>query len=312
MLSILNKLIYSFIWIVIAVSYSQICHIPFLRNKNFINRNTFEFTPHLYRKGYNSKMYYSKGSNFISSGKIDIYTGNHYNYLDFISHLSIIKQFYDGDIYIIYSKYVENLPIVGRFFKYSNNIGIKKKIHEDEKPLIDFIKKTNKGIIMIYPEGTRVSSDKIIKSNKYTKENFNKEFNNILCPKFKGLHLIINKLHEYNKLGNIIDGSVKVNNLNINNKQIKDILLKDISKTYCHIRTYVAEPIEDYDKFKLWFLQIWTNKDKYLTNYKKYKYDQIDYKMKTSILIMNLFVTYFIVNILIYLYTSKDKKLSFI
>lgn len=305
MFNVINKLFYCMILIINGISYSQIFHIPFMRKKSFVNSNTIDFIPILYKNGFKSNLLYT--GEFISSGKIDIYTGNHFNYLDFLSHLSIIKNFYEGDIFLMYSNYVDNIPIIGRWFKYSNNISIKKKLVDDKKPLLDFIKKVNKGIIFMYPEGTRITSKKLNKAKEYSKENFNMEFNNLLVPKFKGLHLIINELNKNNKLGNIIDGTIKVENLELDNHKIKNILSKKLGKTYCQIRTYKPEVIEDYEIFKLWFLQIWKIKDYYLNYYQYYNYQETTFKMKTSVFILDVVVVFIMMNIFKFLYLKKLK-----
>jgi len=305
MFDAINKLFYSMILIIISICYSQIFHIPFMRKKSFVNRNTIDFIPIVYESGFKSKLFYT--GDFISSGKIDIYTGNHFNYLDFLPHLSLIKNFYEGDIFIIYSNYIDNIPMIGRWFKHSNNISVKKKLVDDKEPLLNFIKKVKKGIIFMYPEGTRITSKKLIKSNEYSKENFNTEFNNLLVPKFKGLHIIINELNKNNKLGNIIDVTMKIENFGIDNHKIKNIISKKLGKTYCQIVTYKPEPLEDYEMFKSWFLQIWKVKDFYLNNYQYYQYQQTNFKMKTSVFILDVMVIFIMINIFKFLYFKKNK-----
>lgn len=305
MFDVINKLFYSIFFSIILICYSQIFHIPFMRKKSFVNRNSLDFLPIVYESGFKSKLFYT--GDFISSGKIDIYIGNHFNYLDFLPHISLIKNFYDGDIFIIYSNYIDNIPLIGRWFKYSNNISVKKKILDDKQPLLNFIKTVKKGIIFMYPEGTRINSKKLNKAKEYSRDNLNTEFNNLLVPKFKGLHLIINELNKNNKLGNIIDGTIKVKNVGIDNQKIKHMLTKDIGNTYCQILTYKPEVFEDYDKFKLWFLQIWKIKDDYLNNYLDYYYQKTKFKMKTSVFILDVMVVFIMINTFKYLYFKKIK-----
>lgn len=306
MFDVINKLIYIIISIIILICYSQIFHIPFMRRKSFVNSNSIDYIPIIYKNGFKSELFYT--GDFISSDKIDIYIGNHFNYLDFLPHLSLIKNFYEGDIFIIYSNYIDNIPLIGRWFKYSNNISVKKKLIDDKQPLLDFIKKTKNGIILMYPEGTRITSEKLNKATEYSKENFNTEFNNILVPKFKGLHLIINELNKNNKLGNLIDGTVKIDNIGIDNHKIKNLLFKNLGKTYCQIKTYKPEAFDDYDMFKSWFLQIWKIKDNYLNNYHKYNYSKTNFKKKTSVFILDVMVVFIMINIFNFLYLKKIKK----
>jgi len=257
-----------------------------------------------YSTGFNSDIYYN-GDIIESNDKIDILIGNHFNYIDFIIYQGIFRQLSDKEIAFLYSKKIEKVPVIGRGFKYGNGLGLKKKIHLDIDNIKEYIKNNNNIVIILYPEGTRITDTKLKKSQMYSKENNLPIYNHLLYPKMKGIFTIINELKKHNKLGNIIDFTVKVENTNINDNTIKDYLSKKLGKTYIKINTYKISDFDDYDNFKKWFNLIWTEKEKYLDNYKNYNYIKLDTRLKTSIKIITIFNIVIFCKIVHFLYFSK-------
>ena len=310
MLLFINKIVYAFYILILIVCNSQVTHIPFLRSGFHVSNSIYSFQ-NFYTKGLRSNIYYT--GDYIKSDKIDIFIGNHFNYFDFMPLMSIIKSFDDKEIFFLYSSYVDNVPVIGRGFKYSKNIGLKKTLIEDKEPLINFIKNVKKGIIYIYPEGTRVTTKKLINSKKYSLKNNLDQYDYVLYPKMKGLHLIINELKKHNKLGNLIDVTLKVHKLKMNEIHIKNIFYKDIGNSYCQIKTYEPEPIEDYDKFKKWFLQIWDEKDKFLKNYKtEYKFLKLKQDSNNLVILQNNLIIFVMLNIFYIIYFKKEKFFKYL
>lgn len=306
----LKKIIYSVHLVLIFVSYSQILHIPKFREKSNmkqITSNIQEYFYNCYRKGFDTKILYT-GDLITTKNKIDIFIGNHFNFLDFIIHQGLFKTFCDKELTYMYSKYMDNLRVIGRAFKYSNSLALNKKINLDIDNIKNYIEKNNNIVIYLNPEGTRITKDKLLKSQEYCKENSLPVFNNLLYPKMKGIYTIINELHKQDKLGNIIDFTVTVENENLD-ETLTSYLNNNLGNTYVCIKTYKPKYIEDYEKFKKWFIQIWENKEEFLDNYKDYEYEENQDKIKTSNKILTtlsiLIFLYFIYIIYFQFYKSK-------
>ena len=60
--------------------------------------------------------------------------------------------------------------IIGRLFRNSNNLGLNKKIHLDLNNIKILLVKNNNIIAHLYPEGTRITYDKLNKSKEYSKK----------------------------------------------------------------------------------------------------------------------------------------------
>jgi 1-acyl-sn-glycerol-3-phosphate acyltransferase len=277
---------------------------------NYFLSNIREIAKYIYISGFNSNIYIS--GNAINSNKVDILIGNHFNYLDFLIACGVFSTISDDCIFV-YANYVDNVPLLGRLFKNSNNISIKKKIESDKKNIQYNLKNINNTSICLYPEGTRLSSKNIFKSQKYSKENNLHTYNNILYPKMKGLYTIIEELHKQDKLGNIIDGTIKVEGLNIDDKNIGDFLKNNLKNTYVNIKTYKARYFDDYDKFKRWFIQIWDKKEDYLNDYNdfnKYDYKKVDGNIKISNIILTNLVIFIFLYFFYFIYIKRNQIVS--
>ena len=248
----LVKIFYLVYFLLIYISYGQILHLP-LKNKNKIGdyffQNIHECSNFIYKNGFKSDTYIT--GNIAKSDKVDIFICNHINYLDFWISAPMYSKITNNAVFL-YSNYLDNFPIIGRLYKNSSNISLNKKIEKDKDNIINNIKKINNGLIALYPEGTRISSKKIFKSQKYSKENNLHIYDNLLYPKMKGLYTIIEVLHKQNKLGNIIDCTIKIDGLNIDSTKVIDFITNDLKNTYINFSSYKARYFQDYEKFKKW------------------------------------------------------------
>lgn len=303
---IIKKIIYLIYFIIVFISYAQILHFKYFKKyiKDIVN-NIQEYFITFYSKGFQSNIYYI-GDLITSNDKIDILIGNHFNFIDFIIHIGIFKKLNQKEVTFLYSKYIDNLQVIGRLFRTSNSLSLNKKINLDIDNLKDFISKNNNAVIYLNPEGTRITYDKIEKSNQYSDDNLLPKYNNILFPKMKGIYTIIHELAKQDKLGNIIDFTVKVENSTKNDNNLSNYLTKDIGNTYVMINTYKAYQIKDYDEFKKWFLMIWDKKEEYLKNYKNYEYNKLNTKLKTSIKIITIITMVIMFKIFIIIYFKNN------
>lgn len=306
---ILKKILYLVYIILIHIAYSQILYIkPLLKYMNILTENIQKYYLTIYSKGFNSDIYYS-GDIITFNEKIDIFISNHYNLIDFMINQGIFKKLNSKELSYLYSKYMDKLPLVGNAFKYDNSLALNKKIHLDIDNIKNYIKKNNNIVIYLNPEGTRINNKKLNKSKEYSKNNNLPIYNNLLFPKMKGLFTIINELAKQDKLGNIIDFTVKIENTTKNDNHLRNILNKDIGNTYLKINTYKCPHISDYDKFKKWFLMIWDKKEEYLNDYNnevKYKYNKLDTELDTSIKIITILFIFIFVYISYFLYLKKN------
>ncbi len=237
--------------------------------------------PYFYSYGLKSKILY-KGDYNITD-KVDIIIGNHISTLDFIVYLSIIRLFDHRPFYFVLKKSIIFVPGAGLILALGKDIKLNRKFEDDEDNLNKSISKIKEGVLILLPEGTRFTPEKFKESQKYSKENNLQIFNNTLFPKMKGLFTISNILKKYNRLGNIIDFTIQIENFKNVKIYTKDLLKKKLGNTYCIINTYDVPEIllDNYDDFKKWFLSdIWEKKDLLLENIQNNNYDELIPNMK--------------------------------
>jgi 1-acyl-sn-glycerol-3-phosphate acyltransferase len=231
------------------------------------------FQPHMdifYSYGFNSKIKYSGDVKFTD--KVDILVCNHVNTIDFAIYISLLKQFTDKELYFISRNNAKYIPIFGFYMNFYNFIRINKNLEIDSNILIEAINKIDSGIIVILPEGTRFTEDNYKKSQEYSRKNNLHVFNNLLYPKMKGLHIICDTLNKNNKLGNIIDFTIKVDNMFLKKSHIGDMITNKLGDTLVVINNYNINQTDNYDLFKNFFIKKWIIKDNILNNTDKYKY----------------------------------------
>ncbi len=282
----------------------------YLFNKNVYVSNaikdiTSNLLPYFYTHSLNSNILYDGLYN--KSNKIDIVICNHINPFDFIICDAIIKLFDEKPLYIMYKKQIVLIPGVGFLLDSNYDIKLNRKLEDDIDNINEKISKIEEGIIIMMPEGTRCSSDKIQKSQKYCHENNLKVYNNILYPKMKGLYLITNILKKNGKLGNIIDLTIQIENLININEFTKILFVKNIGRTFCLINSYnVPHNIDNYDIFKKWFIsEVWNKKDLLLDtiqNTQIHEYKEFVPKIKDY----NYFILIVLIILFIYLLTHMN------
>lgn len=231
---------------------------------NIIKNITFSLMPLVYTYCFESSLYYNVKYN--PSDKVDILISNHTTTIDFAIYLSIIREFDNRDIYFVLKRDLIFIPGGGFTFCVGPDIKLNRKLEDDQENIINSVKKIKSGIIIIMPEGTRFTPEKQELAHKYSKDNNLPVFKNTLFPKMKGIYLISQILNEKNKLGKIIDFSILVENFHLKIARMKDLLTKPLGKTFSVIRTYdiPKKYLNDYNKFKKWFLKLWQKKDNIL------------------------------------------------
>lgn len=269
---------------------------------NIIKNVIFSLMPLIYTYCFKSPIHYN--AKYNPSDKVDILISNHTTTIDFAIYVSILREFDSRDIYFVLKRDIIFIPGGGFTFCVGQDIKLNRKLEDDQSNIINSVKNIKNGIIIIMPEGTRFTPEKQKLAQEYSKENNYPVFKNTLFPKMKGLYLISKILNENNKLGRIIDFSTMVENFHLKTARMKDLLTKQLGNTYSVVRTYdiPIKYLDDYDKFKKWFLKIWQKKDNILDNINKYKYDIVNPQIKSY----NYMIVFVMITLFIYLTTHTN------
>ena len=259
------------VYFILQISYSQLVCLPYYlignsrKGGNIAKKHLFWVFNPLYQIAFNSPIYYT--GNYTKSNKIDIIIANHINTMDFVLIGSIIRQFDNRNIYVIMKKQLVFLPGLGFITLSSPDIKLNRKMEDDMDNIIRTIRKIKSGIILIMPEGTRYTPEKYQKAKEYSIDNNLNIFKNTLYPKMKGIWLICNILINENRMGNIIDLTLLLNNFR-NKQTYMDVLLTNkLGDSLCIINSYVVpNGLSEYDNYKKWFLELWKKKDNLLDN----------------------------------------------
>jgi len=273
-LKLLKKIIYTIIYGIIGISFSQTIilrsHlIKYNKNtsdkyNNMVKNIIYKSLPFFYQNCTDSPLYY-KGR-YKPSNKIDIVVCNHLFMYDSFIPISIIRQTDNRNIYLVFDKKQLLYPGYGLIFLNTPDFKTNNGIEKDTVHILDTINNKlddiDSGIILVFPEGDYFSNKNYNNSISYSKKNSLHQFNNLLYPKMKGLYTISNRLKQLNKLGNIIDMTICLENFKNKDCNIYNILTHDIGRTNVIITSYKSNyNINTYDEFKEYFIKIWKKKD---------------------------------------------------
>jgi 1-acyl-sn-glycerol-3-phosphate acyltransferase len=268
-----DKLIYViilYLYIIINANIITLWSYAIGKNKrggDITKKNNYWILNIFYQKLLKTPIYYS--GTYTPTDKVDIIISNHIHSIDFMIQFSICRKIDKRPLYFILQKQFVFYPGIGFAMCSAPDIKLNKKIEDDMDNLVRSIRKIKNGIIVIMPEGTRFTPEKKKLAQKYSKDNNLPIFNNTLYPKMKGLWLIYTILTNENRMGNIIDMTIMLENCKNQKTYAKQMLTKKLGNTLCVINNYTPPPyeiIKEYDMFKIWFLDIWKNKDNILEN----------------------------------------------
>jgi 1-acyl-sn-glycerol-3-phosphate acyltransferase len=302
------KIFYFLYFIFYTISCSKGTNLPLIKDKYTLFYNEWlNVVPIFYKHLFNSNIY--QNGDFLTTDKVDIVISNHINRIDSFIISSIIKNNTNKNLYVVMQKEITKIPIIGSFAPAG--IVIERNFDLDKNIIVNFLKKIDNGILIILPEGTRMNEDNFKKSQEYSENNNLKKYNNLLYPKTRGLDLIINELNNSNKLGNLIDITLKVKDTLKFKTEYLDFFKYKVGNVYCSVNTYKINSncYNNYENFKKWFLMIWDKKENYLKNFynSECKYMRLDYIMNMSTFILNIiFLNIIILNF--YNYKSLFKK----
>lgn len=310
----MNKNLGLILIIIILLIQGQIISTPLYFNKklsnNIIKNLLFDFNTFTFNKMINHRFNINVDSTNIlkqmnKKNNVDILMGNHYSTIDFILMFYLLNCVQRKDIIILMKKSLIYYPVLNIHLDNPNYIKLNRNWEDDKDVLEESIKKINNGIIIIFPEGTRLCKDTYNNTKKYCKENNIVLNKNLLIPRVKGLFNIVNTLKKNNKMGNLYDMTSIIPQImeNFHNTEFDLVKLfsTNISNSYHFIRKLnLPDYYFDYDIFKNWLYHQWNTKDFIISNYRNYKYKQLEGRYNNK----NIISCYIL--IIIYIYMIKN------
>lgn len=271
--------------------------------------------------GLNAKFYLCRTEQKIKEkmnediSKIDIIISNHTFTLDYFMIFCILKKYKIINFYGLIGTTVKNVPGAGLFMYLDDNIEINRNWDLDKDIItsqLDNIKiNDKKQVIILFPEGHRMSEIKLQEAKQFSLEKNIHKYNNLLVPKIKGLYTIVNHLNKSGRLGNIWDFSLIFPKYLQKEASTIDVIKNSIGKVYVNIRTVDIKPNENYEEFKENIYNIWKIKDEIITNYKLFYYDKIYFGDKNTF-IPNIIFSVLMTIFFIYLLTKKRGRQYYI
>lgn len=258
---------------------------------------------------FEAEMYYKNEIKVIPN-KINILTCNHVCTVDWEFVLGMLKEFGLSNYSIIGKKSLIYIPGFGFSFLYGDDIKLSRKWETDQVSLDKQLEEITDGIIIIFPEGTRFEIEKQLEGREFSKKNNLPIYNNLLVPKSKGLWAICNKLRNLNKLGEINDLTIIMDNFRNQNAFFFDLIKKPIGKVFIYNRKLtLPDNITENEVFKKWLLEKWLEKDIIIDNYKEIDYQPFNFTVNTKHLI--IFLTIIIIGTY-HLQSNKNNRYYFL
>lgn len=214
-----------------------------------------------------------------SENKIDIVLGNHFSTIDFEIVLTMLYHSGIHNYILVGKKELVYFPGFGLHFLIDNHIKLVRNWEEDKHSLSKQLDNIDKGVIFIFPEGTRFDIDKHKKGQEFSLNNNLPIYKNLLVPKSKGLWTIYNQLKEKNKLGKLFDMTMIIKNFKGENAYLEDLSKKDVGDIFI-INRELEHPkkYEQNEDFKNWLLKEWKTKDILIDNYEEINYQSLNLK----------------------------------
>lgn len=196
-------------------------------------------------------------------------------YLEYIGIESFNYSFAKSNFYYI--------PGIGLVCYSGTDIKFCRNWEEDKNILAEQIDKietgTKKQLITIFPEGSRLTPEKLKDGQNFSKLNNFPVYDNLLVPKSKGLWFIVNHLNQTNRLGRVWDLTLAIPKFMKKSSYFNDILGKPIGPVYGMIKEIKIDfDTQNPELFKFWLLEKWKSKDEFLKNYKQFIYKKLDNK----------------------------------
>lgn len=213
--------------------------------------------------------------------KIDIIICNHTSTFDFLIIMSYLLEFDIDSINFVLKNEISYVPGFGFVIYANTDIKLNRNWEQDKETLGNQLNKLKpngkKQVILIFPEGTRLTEKKLKEGQDFSLKNNLPVYENLMVPKAKGLWFIINNLKESEKLGRIWDTTLIFPNFlqkTINSADLFGKSMGDINMIWREVE--LTNDYKNIDKFKKWLMDIWVTKDSFMKHYNKIIYNQIN------------------------------------
>jgi len=215
---------------------------------------------------------------------IDILICNHSSTFDFLIIKSYLQYIGIDSFNYFIKNSINYVPGIGLVMYSSTAIKLSRNWENDKENLAKQIDKfetapnSNKQFIIIFDEGTRLTEKKLAEGQNFSRLNNFPIYNNLLVPKSKGLHYLVNYLNKTNRLGRIWDLTLAIPKFLGKSAYINDVFGKSLGPVYGMMKELkINFDIQDSELFKSWLLEKWKIKDDFLKNYKKYIYKKLQF-----------------------------------
>ena len=239
--------------------------------------------------GFQSDIYYTDKIEIKQNNKINIFVCNHVASIDMFIILGFLKHCGIGKWIAFTKKELVYFPGFGLSCKFGKHIKLARNWDEDKDSMIKQFEKIDEGNIIIFPEGTRFEPKKFQEGQIFSQENGLPIYDNLLVPKTKGLWMLYNYLKENNKLGDMYDISVIIQNFLGKKAHMSELFSKPMGNTFLITRKLnIPSNLSDMFDFKMWFLKEWKEKDKLINMYQTIVYEKMKSINEKSTLFLNV------------------------
>jgi len=237
--------------------------------------------------------------------KIDILICNHTSTLDFLIIMAYLQEWEIDSYNFVFKNDIIYTPGFGFIMYASPDIKLNRNWEQDKETLgnqLDKIKTNGKKqVILIFPEGTRLTEKKLREGQDFSKKNNLPVFDNLMVPKSKGLWFITNHLAQTNKLGRIWDVTLIFPQFLKKSIGYADIFGKSIGNINTIWREVkLPENFKDQDNFKKWLMNTWITKDSLMEHHNNIIFNEIypDTNIKTSTKLLTIIIIIALIGLL--------------
>jgi len=236
---------------------------------------TMNNASYFYRKVLNLPIYFYGDP--INDQESILFFMNHRSSIDYLFFISLISELGDSSkIKIVMKSILRYFPGLGTTCYINNFPFLKRDYSTDENYLKNLGTQLNDSNLLIFPEGTRYSQEKLEKSNEYSRKNCYPEYRNLLLPKTKGSYLIFKSMMENKTVDSVYDLTINFEGIDKGKKHdaLSLIFKNDIKSIHIHARRIPVSQIPlDETMFRQWMHQLYLGKDILLeTPVERWKY----------------------------------------
>jgi 1-acyl-sn-glycerol-3-phosphate acyltransferase len=138
----------------------------------------------------------------ISRKRLNVILSNHISTLDFALLLKYLENY--KNVYFVFKNEIKYIPGIGQYMFFDHNVIVQRNWSLDKftfekklQALLDNTQDQDYRILVIFPEGTRISNEKLSNSNYGTRH--------LLRPKPMGITTIVNYLLRTQNMGTFYD-----------------------------------------------------------------------------------------------------------